>query len=474
MPDGLISRARLAWDVLRAPRGGAAAIESRRRQRLDALVRFARARSRFYAERCAGLPSDPALDALPIVTKPEAMARFDDWVTDPGVTLAEVRRFIADPARVGERYRERYLVCRTSGVSGEPAILVLDEGAVFTYGTLEVVRLYLAWAREAGLARSTVRLARDGFRLAAVLATGSHYFGNTFAEHGRREHGLRERVRVFSVQAPISELTRALDEYRPSLVLSYATALALLAREQEEGRLHLHPLLAMSGAEPLSLADRHRIEHAFRATVRDTYAASEMGLMAQECPRGRLHLNADWTILEPVDIDCRPVAPGVEPATTLMTNLANYVQPIIRYDIGDRVTLLADPCACGSPLPAIRVEGRTGDVLLFRSGDRDVRIPPLALETFAQQTEGVRRFQVVQTSPERVVARLEPIAGADLAEVRERFRARLASYFTDHGIAAVEIDVAPEPLARDPRSGKFRPVYAERAARERTPAASGR
>jgi hypothetical protein len=51
-----------------------------------------------------------------------------------------------------------------------------------------------------------------------------------------------------------------------------------------------------------------------------------------------------------------------------MTDLANQVQPIIRYDQGDSVPLRPDAYPCGSTLPAIRVVGRTNDTLSFPSG----------------------------------------------------------------------------------------------------------
>ena len=48
-----------------------------------------------------------------------------------------------------------------------------------------------------------------------------------------------------------------------------------------------------------------------------------------------------------------------------MTNLANYVQPVIRYQLGDSVVISDRRCACGTPLATISVEGRTDEVLRF-------------------------------------------------------------------------------------------------------------
>jgi hypothetical protein len=43
------------------------------------------------------------------------MERFDDWVTDPAVTLEEVRAFVDDPATIHQRFRGKYRVITSSG-----------------------------------------------------------------------------------------------------------------------------------------------------------------------------------------------------------------------------------------------------------------------------------------------------------------------------------------------------------------------
>jgi hypothetical protein len=68
-------------------------------------VTYARAKSRYYERLYRDLPNDPVvLRDLPPVAKPELMASFDDWVTDPGVTRAGVEAFIANPAWIAGPY----------------------------------------------------------------------------------------------------------------------------------------------------------------------------------------------------------------------------------------------------------------------------------------------------------------------------------------------------------------------------------
>ena len=42
----------------------------------------------------------------------------------------------------------------------------------------------------------------------------------------------------------------------------------------------------------------------------------------------------------------------------LITNLANYIQPFIRYELTDRVIVHNKPCRCGKTTHWLEIEGR--------------------------------------------------------------------------------------------------------------------
>ena len=113
--------------------------------------------------------------------------------------------------------------------------------------------------------------------------------------------------------------------------------MALLASEQQAGRLTIQPLLAITAGEQLTAAVRADIESTFGCPVQNRYASAEFPGLSMECRHGLFHVNSDWYLLEPVDENYQPVAPGVVSYTVLVTNLANRVQPLIRYDLGGRV-----------------------------------------------------------------------------------------------------------------------------------------
>jgi hypothetical protein len=173
--------------------------------------------------------------------------------------------------------------------------------------------------------------------------------------------------------------------------------------------------------------------------------------MAYDCGHGWLHVHADWVVLEPVTADHAPIPPGELSDTVLLTNLANRVQPLIRYDLGDRLLVSPDPCVCGSPLPALRVEGRTNDVLMLTSAGTTVRVLPLALVTVVEDVPGVRRCQLVQTDASTVRVRLDVAPAADPDTVWERVLRRLHEYLPRGAtLAAHGGDRPPPPAGRRP------------------------
>ena len=77
----------LAWDTWRTTRGGSANLAARQHARLADLVAFARQCSPYYRHLYRDLPEHITdIQCLPPVTKPELMAHFDEWVTDPAIT----------------------------------------------------------------------------------------------------------------------------------------------------------------------------------------------------------------------------------------------------------------------------------------------------------------------------------------------------------------------------------------------------
>jgi phenylacetate-coenzyme A ligase PaaK-like adenylate-forming protein len=428
-------------------------VAEQQRARLAEMVAYARANSPYYRELYQGLPQrveDATL--LPVTDKKKLMARFDDWVTDREVTIEKVREFIEDPSLVGEKFLGKYLVATTAGTTGTPGIFVLDDRQ-FEIGTTGARQAFGEWLTFWDF----IKVLGRGARVAALHATGGHFVSVATITRMRRSSRVAAwLMRDFSVHTPIPELVAELNRFRPALLAGYATVVSLLAGEREAGRLRIKPVLLVVTAEGLAEQEYGRIAKAFGAKVGNVWGSTEIAGVAYSCAEGWLHVMGDWALIEPVDADYRPTPPGEQSHTVLVSNLANRVQPILHYDLGDRILARPTPCPCGNPLPAIRVQGRSAEVLTFSKEDGGrVSIPPLALEM--DQVPGVEVSQVVQTSPTSLRVRLLPAAGADPERAWQAVHSEITRLLAEHQLGHVAVARAGEPPEQS-RGGKYRTV----------------
>ena len=457
--SGRLRFLQIAWGVWRFRRGDGPAMARLQQARLQELVDHARTGSPYYRQLYRHVQAGPLeLRCLPVTHKRDLMAHFDDWVTDPEIKFDALRRdFLSDPSLAGAVYLGRYHVVTTSGTSGHPAVVVHDEDS---WALLSLLSRRGRW-QFAARWPVVSGMARRGLRVAALFVGGGHFGAAAALESARRRSpSLARRFRVFDVLRPLPELVAELNVFQPTAIEGYPSAVELLAAEQRAGRLHVDPVLIFTAGEVLSTAVRTAVENTFSCPIVNNYGSAEFVALAVQCRNGLFHVNIDWFLFEPVDENYRPVPPGVCSHTVLVTNLANHVQPLIRYDLGDRVTVVVDPCACGNRLPAIRVEGRTGDLLVFAApGGRSVSILPLALGTVIEETPGVDRFQAIRTGPTTVSVRLEFSPGADPSRVWAEVDRRLSAFLAEQGVLAASIEHSVKPLAIDPKTGKFHQVW---------------
>lgn len=444
-------------DVAAVSWGTRAAVLERQRRRLAALLAQAAARSTLYGERLrrqGRLRS--RLDGIAPVTKAELMHRFDAWVTDPRLRLDDVLRFTTDPRRIGQSCAAGWVAWTSSGSSGEPGVFVQDAQAMAVYDALETLR------------RPSLRpLSRwlggwwGGERLAFVGATGGHFASTVSLERMRRlVPAMSASLRGFSFLQPAEVLAAQLEDFAPTVLATYPTMALLLAEQRRGGRLAIAPREVWTGGETLSAGVRRRVERGFGCRVGNSYGASEFLAIAAECRCGRLHVNDDWVILEAVDADHRPVADGETGATTLLTNLANHLQPLIRYDLGDRIRRRREPCECGSPLSCVEVDGRDDDLLLLRDAHhRAVGLPPLALVTVLEDEAELFEFQLQQTGDNSL--RLDVAAGGEQGrQVMARATTALRSYLARQGLPRIRLEAACGVPQRRGASGKLQRIVA--------------
>jgi len=429
-------------------RWNAAQIRRFQRDRLRALLCHAIARSPFHARRLSGV--DPArfeldqLPGLPVMTKADMMAEFDDVVTDRRLTRAAAEDSLAATGSEARALLGRYFCLATGGSSGRRGVFISDVPAMTEFVSL-LMRPAVARMAAAGPADATRPPAAApppltvGFVAAAspVHATGLV---------SRLMAGSPATFIPVPVTLPLAEIISRLNDAQPPLLYGYPSMLARLAREQQAGRLRIAPVSVTSTSETLLPEYRAAIAAGFRVPIVNSFGSTE-GLVGVSDPDTEaITLASDACITEFVDERDRPVPPGTASAKILVTNLYNHVQPLIRYEMGDSCTQCPDSPAHGHALAT--VDGRADEILHYPAAD----VHPLALRSVLVSGRGIADYQVRQT-PAGIQVSVLPDAPADLAALR----ARLAGALADAGLPDPEVTVdVVAALPGNPETGKLR------------------
>ena len=381
---------RLARTQTSREQGPRAQLADHQQQRLETVVRHAATHSPYYRRRLAeagALGDGPVqLQRLPVLDKSLLMEHFDELVCDPRLRRDQLLDWVGQLTS-DQLYLDRYRVMVTSGSSGRPGLFVYDP-----VGWRSICAQILRSSSWAGLRPSLPRqrlallggaapshVSRQG---AATMAVGLH------------------RVLSLPVTLPLPRLVEALNQFQPTFLHVYPSVAMWLADEQQAGRLRLAPQMLVTIAELRTTEMTQQLQEAFGVQPFNAYGCTE-GLWGSECEHHQgIHLFEDTTLVENLDGDGQPVPAGQPGARLLVTNLHNLVQPLLRLEVTDLVTLDPDPCPCGRTLVrASAIHGRSDDILSLpaRDGGR-VGVHPLQFALLTRDPQ-VREFQVVQDGP---------------------------------------------------------------------------
>jgi phenylacetate-coenzyme A ligase PaaK-like adenylate-forming protein len=411
----------------------ASALAALQEQRLRELVRHAAAQSPFYAEHYRGINLERVtLSELPPVNKETIQANFDRVVTDRRIKLADVKEHCSSD-QAGPWYLGAYCAMVTSGTTGKRGHYVWDGPA-------------LAEAIAVGFRQSN-RAKPTGppqpMRIAAIVQTDAHDASNVLLRMIPESVGTK---RLIDIRQDFEAVCQQLQEFQPILLAAYPYMLRLLSEAQLDERhpLKIQPRRITSSADVLSQSDRVLIHKAFGVEPHNFYCSTEFPYLAWECDaHAGLHVNADTLVLESVDRANRPAPPGRLGDKVLVTNLANRVMPLIRYEMTDQVEYLAEPCPCGCPLPRLRtVAGREEHVLTLpgREGT-PVRLIEEYVDGFIGPKEEVAMYQLIQEAPTRLTVNVVGRKPYSSAQVLAAVRSGLEQCFKRYGVDGTRLQI---------------------------------
>lgn len=145
-------------------------------------------------------------------------------------------------------------------------------------------------------------------------------------------------------------------------------------------------------AETITEETRYYIEKFFKAKLYNQYASSEGAPFIIECEKGNLHLELQTGVFEVLDENNQPAQSG----RLIVTSFTTTGTPLVRYDIGDSITLedAEKKCTCGNNNPLVKeILGRIDD---FIYSVENGKINLGNVSNTLKDTKGIIRFQAVQ------------------------------------------------------------------------------
>lgn len=424
--------ARLGWDAAR--------IAERQRDGLRALLRHVLASSPFHARRLAEVDAErfevEDLATLPTMTKADLMGEFDEVLTDRRLSRALCERALAATQDEPKPMLGEFVCLASGGSSGQRGVFLLDTHALVEFfcalNRQTMQRLLAAGGPPPG-----------GFGIAMVAAASAvHATGCAPAWTA----GSATPIVAVPATLRLETIVARLEELQSPVLYGYPSLLVRLAREKAAGRLRIAPLAVTSTSETLLPEWRAAIEDAFGVPISNTFGSSE-GLVGVSPPgEEAIVFNDDVCIVELVDAGNRPVPPGAPSENILVTNLANRIQPLIRYEITDR--FVRHPAAAEHGHLRATVEGRSDDVLRWGR----VEVHPLTVRSVLVKQPAVTDYQVRQTE-NGLELRCLTAGALDGDALRTRLREALAvAGLRDAAVSVRCVDA----LERHPETGKVR------------------
>jgi len=240
----------------------------------------------------------------------------------------------------------------------------------------------------------------------------------------------------------------SLNRYKPHSIDGFFMSMCDVAGyiERHQIPLAFTPVAIFPTSETLTQAGRELLERVFKCKVYDQYASSEGAPFVTECKEQRLHVELASGVFEHFEKDNNEV---------LVTSFTTHGTPLIRYRIGDAMTMedSGEKCACGMESPlAQQIQGRKLDFLYTADGAK-INGGNIA-NLFKNMPNALIRAQTIQEKLGEITVRLEADQNLYRPEyddlLRDEFRHKFG---TSTKIIIEHVDEIPRE-----KSGKFRMI----------------
>lgn len=197
-----------------------------------------------------------------------------------------------------------------------------------------------------------------------------------------------------------------LIEFKPEYMVGFPSTIAEIAKYGLKNNIEFPANVIKAifpTAETITAEIRAVIESYFKTKMYNQYASSEGAPFIFECRNNKLHLELQSGVFEVLDQDNNPTQSG----KLVVTSFTTDATPLIRYDIGDSITLAdeAETCTCGNNNPLVKeILGRIDDYIF---SEENGKINLGNVSNTLKDTKGIIKFQVIQDHLDEITILLQ-------------------------------------------------------------------
>lgn len=297
-------------------------LEAYQLQQLKELLVFAKANSEYYKEKLkdidvASFTSLEDIKQLPLLSKSDVIEHNEAIHT--------------------KHTFKKVFTATTSGSSGDPLVYKREEEAD-SFNRASIFRGY-SW-------HNVQPWERNGY-----------FWGFDFSGFKQLKvsilDALQNRFRVFDYkEKAFNQFVKKLQKAR--YIHGYSSMIYQSAKLINDKKLPKpkHLKMVKGTSEKIYGSYKEEIKKAFGVPIISEYGAAETGIIAFECTEGNMHINMEGVIVEEINHQ------------VVVTNLQMKAFPIIRYELGDYISLAPENkvCSCGKSHRILEeVTGRIGE-----------------------------------------------------------------------------------------------------------------
>ena len=212
-------------------------------------------------------------------------------------------------------------------------------------------------------------------------------------------------INYVSIDQSISDIISELQKNKFDILKGYTDDLRLMAKYLIDNKINnIRPKIVSTGGSMVDSTTEKLIMKAFKVKPMDNYGAADCGQISWQCIKGNYHINIDMVYVEVIKNS--KIDSNDNKGEIVITNLWNTAFPLIRFKLGDIISLKNGYCECGCEFPLMEIfDGKTMDFIIFPNGDV---VPPHAPKQAMMDFTQIDMFKIIQETRSDVIVQVVP------------------------------------------------------------------